>query len=344
MSSPLSRAVRDAQAHYKGRKPASPDIPTVWMGKDIIDGRVMPVLTIIFRTGGCRWGTCTMCGYVHDSLPSVSHENLLAQFEYAVSRCGEPEFAVKIFTSGSFLDEKEVEIRARDDILARFTAGGRVKKVIAETRPEFVTPGTLEGCREALGGIPFEVAIGIETSNDGIRKDCINKGFTFPDFRQASLTAKSLGVTTKAYLLLKPPFLAEGAAMRDAMRSVDDIVPYAGTISLNLCTVQAGTLVNEMWERGDYRPPWLWSAAEVLIRAKKAHPGTVIMSDPVGAGATRGPHNCRECSAAVASAIRAYSLSQDTSVLEKLTCGCKSHWEKVVEFEDFAFGAPLTTF
>ena len=58
--------------------------------------------------------------------------------------------------------------------------------------------------RAALGK-KFEVAIGLETSNDIIRKDCINKGFSFSDFTRASEVAKKNDVTVKAYLMQKPP-------------------------------------------------------------------------------------------------------------------------------------------
>ncbi|MDD1653614.1 MAG: TIGR01210 family radical SAM protein, partial [Methanomicrobiales archaeon] len=34
-----------------------------WGGKDRIGGEVLPSLTVIFRTGGCAWNRCLMCGY-----------------------------------------------------------------------------------------------------------------------------------------------------------------------------------------------------------------------------------------------------------------------------------------
>lgn len=72
--------------------------------------------------------------------------------------------------------------------------------------------------------------------------------------------------------MLKPLFLSEKQAMEDITRSIDDAAPYADTISINLCNVQKGTLVETLWEKGQYRPPWLWSIIEILQRAKAAHP------------------------------------------------------------------------
>ncbi len=337
----LTTAIQSIRSKHKPRF-NPPDKPTaVWTGKDLLDGKPVPSLTIIFRTQGCRWNNCTMCGYVYDSAQEPpSHDELIKQFEYAMSRCKDNEFIVKIFTSGSFLDDCEIAPATRKEMLSRLGADDRVKKVIAETRPEYVTKEKLSESIAALGK-RFEVAIGLETSNDMIRKDCINKGFSFSDFVRAGEVAKQEGAAVKAYLLLKPPFLSEGAAISDIIQSISDAAPYAETISINLCNVQKGTLVDEMFLRGDYRPPWLWSAVEVLKKGKEASPETIIMSDPVGAGSARGPHNCGKCDKDVAEAIRVFSLTQDTGVFSNLDCECRELWKKVVELEEFTFGAPI---
>ena len=337
----LTKVIRNIRAKQK-IKFNPPDRPTaVWTGKDILDGKPITALTIIFQTSGCRWNNCTMCGYVYDSARSPpSHDDLMKQFEHAMSRCKDEEFIVKIFTSGSFLDDSEISSSTRIEMLSRLRENDRVKKVIAETRPEYVTDEKLSAAKQALGK-KFEVAMGLETSNDVIRKDCINKGFSFSDFTRASEVARNNDVTVKAYLMQKPPFLSEGIAMNDMINSIKDAAPFARTISMNLCNVQKGTLVDEMFERGDYRPPWLWSAVEALKIGKESSPETVIMSDPVAAGSMRGPHNCGKCDNDVAEAIRIFSVTQDTAVFKNLDCDCKELWKKVVELEDFTFGAPL---
>ncbi len=333
--------MRNIRAKHK-LKPNPPDKPTaVWTGKDLLDGKPITALTIIFRTQGCRWNNCTMCGYVYDSAQQPpSHDELMKQFESAMSRCWDEEFIIKIFTSGSFLDDGEISSETRKEILSRLAEDDRVKKVIAETRPEYVTPEKLAHAVSALGK-RFEVAIGLETSSDVIRKDCINKGFRFSDFVRASEVAKKKDASVKAYLMLKPPFLSEGTAIDDMLQSINGTATHAGTISVNLCNVQKGTLVDEMFERGDYRPPWLWSAVEVLKKGKASNTETILMSDPVGAGSARGPHNCGKCDQDVAEAVRNFSLTQDAGVFDNLDCECRELWKKVVELEDFTFGAPL---
>jgi len=146
-----------------------------------------------------------MCGFIRDSAPTPP-------FEAAMVRRPEGKFMVKIFTSGSFPDPAEMPPAAGLEILRRLDADPDVTKVLLETRPEFVTSEAMADCRQAICK-KLEVAIGVETSNDRIRLDCINKGFLFEDFVRASRIAHQHDTTVKAYLLLKPPFLSEGVAI-----------------------------------------------------------------------------------------------------------------------------------
>jgi radical SAM enzyme (TIGR01210 family) len=320
-------------------KPRSPSEPVgFWTGEDLLDGKPVRSNTIIFRTKGCYWaqkGGCTMCGYSYDAATTPpTYEDIMAQYRSVEDKIDGS--VVKLFTSGSFFDKSEMPEKAREEILS--SLAGQAKKVIAETRPEFVTDHTMEGSKKLVPRL--EIAVGLETSNDRIRIECINKNFLFKDFVRASETAKKYGVTTKAYLLLKPPFISEKDALEDIVNSVLDAAPYAGTISINLCNVQRGTIVDELFAGKAYRPPWLWTIVEA-IRRVHGRTEAVIMSDPLAAGSARGPHNCYECDGAFADAIRKYSLTQDVSVFDNLRCDCRLQWEKVLELEGWTFGAPL---
>ena len=304
---------------------------SVWRSQDLVDGRTAQALTMILRTVGCRWNRCTMCGYAGEGAPA-SAEDLVVQFESAMERCSPEVTVVKIYTSGSFLDSEEMPAAARQEILRRLENAG-IKKLIIETRPEYVNPAGVEEC---LTHLQTEFAMGLETANDLIREQLIRKGFLFQDFVRASEMVHRLGGGVKAYLLMKPPHLTEGQALQDAIASAHAARPYADIISLNLCNVQRNTLVERMWERGEYRPPWLWSALEVL----KASPGPIIC-DPVGAGTRRGPHNCGQCDADLAEAIRKHDLTQDTGPFDDLHCQCKETWHELMELEEQSFGTPL---
>ena len=300
--------------------------PIIWKEKERLDGRIVDCLTVILRTKGCGWDKCYMCGYTNDAYPATKDE-LIQQIDMALEKADVG--VIKIFTSGSFFDDAEVPPEVRIYLLDRIREIG-IEKLIVESRPEFVKKEKLEDFR----GVNLEVGIGLESADDEIRELCINKGFRFEDFARAAETLREMNFRVKCYLLLKPPFLSEREAINDAVNSVKVVKDYADVVSLNLTNVQKGTLVERLWKAKLYRPPWLWSAVEVL---RKSHELNVeILSDPVAAGKLRGPHNCGKCDSMVAKAIRDFSLTQDIEKLENLECECIPKWKKALKLEDYS--------
>jgi len=320
-----------------------PHEPTrVWLDEDNTPDGVRQSLTIILNTGGCRWaraGGCTMCGYVAESVEggSVTHEALLDQIdvclEHEAQTAEEPAPLIKIYTSGSFLDERELSANSRKAIAETFSDRERI---VVESLPDFVEPEPLEAFRDV--GLETDVAIGLETATDRVRQDCVNKYFEFEDFIEASEVAQSVGAGIKAYLLLKPPFLAEQEAIDDMISSVERCAEFAHTVSMNPCNVQRYTMVDRLHYRGGYRPPWLWSVVEVL--EETADTPAIVVSDPVGDGSDRGPHNCGECDERVTTAIKDFDLRQDPSVFEEVSCACERTWETVCGAET-SYNLPL---
>ena len=315
-----------------------------WRGKDLYGGQILDTLTVIFRSGGCSWNRCRMCGYRHERYLDLPRdelaERMIRQVRWVKENFSDEDYQVlKIFTSGSFFDPDEVPPAVRRAVAEAF----RGKVVIAETRPEYVEIDALREFREGIDTgawtRPLSVAVGLETTNDLIRERSIDKGFSYADFLRAATVAHAAGAGMKAYLLMKPPFLTEREARDDMIRSIKDIASVADSISMNLCTVQSRTEVERLWKQQAYRPPYLWSVLDVLI-ASPVH----ILCDPVGGGQMRGPHNCGACDGPIVKGIGDYSLTGDVGLLRALReteCGCKEEWEFVLDQEE-PFCMPLT--
>ncbi len=309
-----------------------------WLDKELFweNNSVEYCLTIILRTRGCYWARkegCIMCGYNVESDARVTQQNLANQIDFVRKEVEKPEKLdkapkiIKVFTSGSFFDPSEVSEETRFKIY-NFVEEFGAEKLIVESRPEFVENAEEVSRRDFI----LEVGIGLESVDDFIRNRIINKGFTFESFRKASEFLKERGFGVKVYLLLKPPFVSEGEAIRDAVSSSKTLIEgeLADVISLNLTNVQSATYVEMLWRRGFYRPPWLWSAVEVLRNVKEM--GGLIISDPVAAGRKRGPHNCGKCDTGFASVIRKFSLTQNLRDLN-VGCDCRGWWEDYVVSE-----------
>lgn len=315
-----------------------------WKSKELHGKETIDCLTIIFKSGGCSWNRCTMCGYKSERYHKMPPEELSLKIKQQllwVLAEFKPESyqMVKIFTSGSFFDSTEVPCDARNAIGEAFKG----KIIIAESRTEYVKTDIVSefislidtGSHEK----PFFVAMGLETTNDYIREKCIDKGHTFDDFKTAVKNAKEADCGIKTYLMMKPPYLTESEALLDMQNSIRECTSYSDIISMNLCTVQNRTDVERLWKQKAYRPPYLWSVLKVLIESD-VH----IHCDPVGGGKKRGPHNCGKCDMEIVDAIREFSLTEDKGLLKTYFdrgCRCKDEWEFVLR-EEKPFCMPLT--
>jgi len=265
---------------------------------------------VILTTRGCQHYYsddlgCTMCGYNNDSAGETVPGDIIAgQFSAALAKhekeiAGAGNVVAKVFNSGSFFDEKEIPAGVQEQVLASLASLPTVQEVAVESRPEFISQESL--CRfkaklreDQLG----EVGIGLETWNDEIRLDFINKGFTRDQFMHVHEILKEHNVGTKVYLLLKPLFLDELAALIDARESMKHLLSLGvSTISINPAAIHANTVMERFWERGKYRPPWLWTAMLLLHEAftlPARDMNTLVLCDPVAGGKPRGAHNCRD--------------------------------------------------
>ncbi|AMM54303.1 archaeosine biosynthesis radical SAM protein RaSEA [Pyrococcus kukulkanii] len=307
-----------------------------WIGEDNVAGEPGKVLYVILPTIGCyryRLGkACYMCSYPAQSPKSTSQEKILNYFLEALSKIKgkEGRFAIRIFTSGSFFDSAEVRRETRRRIFKEIAKLDNVYEVVVETRSEIIKKEWVEELAEIVEGKWFEVALGLETANDDIAEVSINKGNTFEQFVRASEIIHDAGARVKTYLLLKPIFLSERDAIEDAKYSIERAEPYTDTFSINITNIQRGTLYEMIWEKGEYRPPWLWSVVKVLKWAKRRFPRKRFLSDPVGAGSIRGPHNCGD-DKTFERAIRKFSTTQDIKHLENLPSDCLENWKYIVD-------------
>jgi hypothetical protein len=310
-----------------------------WEGQDRYGDEVLPSLTIILKTSGCRHDRCRMCSYRHERYPG-GEDLVIDQLRWVQEHHDLPKVViVKLYTSGSFFDPCEVPATAARYAAELFSG----KLVISETRPEYVETSRLEEfiSRIDTGAFktPLTVAIGLETVTDTIREKSIDKGFSWDDFLQATKNARTAGAGVKACLLQKPLFLTEAEANDDMERSIRALEGIADAVSMNPCTVQKNTELEYYWQRGAYRPPYLWSVLSVLLSSP--YP---VTCDPVGGGRSRGPHNCGECDREIVDAVRNYSLTANRSplsvVFEK-ECACREEWEFVLAHER-PYSLPLT--
>ncbi|KPV47509.1 MULTISPECIES: archaeosine biosynthesis radical SAM protein RaSEA [Acidiplasma] len=260
---------------------------SVWKELDRLRGFPEKTVVCIFRTTGCAWyrfSACSMCGYFNDTSDNIIDENLFKQVDELYNSLGDAK-VVKIFTSGSFLDPREVSPSVRNYFFEKMK--GKVDKILVESRTEYIRKDILEDIKRH--NIPVRIAIGLESANDYIMKYSINKGSTLKKYLDAARLIKEEGFELRTYLLFKPPFISELSAIADVENSVKISAQYSNDISINPMNIQKNTLVEKLWKKGLYRPPRMISLARILIEMSgHKYP---VLSYPTGGGKERGVHD-----------------------------------------------------
>ncbi|MDR0912011.1 MAG: archaeosine biosynthesis radical SAM protein RaSEA [Methanobrevibacter sp.] len=313
-----------------------------WFNDDLLYSGIGKTVYIIVPTPGCSWalgdsGGCTMCSYISDcTLEPVDDNEIFELFKDEFEKYElVGQTAVKIFASGSFLNPLEVSINVRNNILKYLGENEFVSEVIVESRPEYVDESTIDDVFSFLGNKLFEISIGLESSNDFTREEKINKGFSKKDFERVINLINSLknkyNIKSKAYSLVKPILTNEKEAIDEAIETAK----YCGAIgvdriSFTPTTIHRGTLVEQLWRRGAYQPPWIWTTVEIInsVRNEIAIPSFM---DTSGFGSRRGPYNCKKCNKELKHRIIDSNLNQS---LIEYECDCKGEWKAIVSNAD----------
>jgi len=333
MTESVARAVARERRPPPGTPPTAREPVNLWSEDEAIGTDRVRAFVAILRTRGCYWADvkgCSMCGYARDTLGrSATAEELGTQLDRILERYRDEPY-VKVYTSGSFLDDREVDPTSRVRLAKAFH--GRARRLLFETLPEFATESAVGEIRDAFGG-ELEVALGLESTQPEVLSRLINKGETPTEYLAAADRIRSFGVRPKAYLLLKPPYLTETESVADVVQSVAVARSHFDAISVNPVHIQNGTVVEWLFRRGRYRPPWLWSLVEA-IRAGAADRGTTrLVTFPTAGGLPRGPHNCGRCDRTVLAALEEASLSQNFDPLAALSCECQAEYERLRNLE-----------
>ena len=336
----IAELSKDLKKEYKPKKRNFKNPIKCWSEKDIINKKIVDTFVIIFNTRGCSWALksgCSMCGYFNDSsFQNISEKDLLSQYKKAMERYNNEPF-VKIFNSGSFLDKSEISEKVRNKILIDLKR--KTKKISFESRPEYITKKTINEIKKIYEK-KIEIGIGLGTADDYIRKNMINKGFTYKTYKKSVDILQKNDIDVKTYVLIKPPFLTEKESITDAINTVKKIKDVSNVFSFNPCNVQRNTVVEILWKKNKYRPPWLFSVVEILKESKRIVGNNArLKCDVAGGGSIRGAHNCRICDNNYLKEIANFSLNQNIDVFKNLSCECKEKWLDQIDIENLGFGS-----
>jgi radical SAM enzyme (TIGR01210 family) len=208
--------------------PVDPFKPYGWFNeKERAPGGELKEVAAIFLTNRECPYTCLMCDlWKHTTDETLPSGAIPVQMEFALTKLS-PATHLKLFNSGSFFDPGAIPV---EDYTKIATLSSPFENVLVESHTAFIGDKCVEFSRMLQGQL--QVAIGLETVHPEILPR-LNKGMNLEDFNRSVGFLQSHGITSRAFILLRPPFLSEPEGIEWACRSID----FAFASGVDICSV-----------------------------------------------------------------------------------------------------------
>lgn len=246
---------------------------------------------------------------------------------------------LKVFNGGSFFQMPKA---VQEGIARRIAGSGRARRLVVEARAGLVTDEVLEPLREILGEIALTVRIGVETKDHHLRTKRLPKGQSYSQLLTASAVMLRWRVTSGGYVMLNPAPGLTGEQMVREARSTIEWILGSGADSLGMqevyfCAtcVEPGTLLEEEWLAGAFRPARLWDVFDVLTWAverygtrvhllpfEEARPYAAVPSNHVPRGIPQDLEGAQGCDRQFHTIFQRFRETMDPRVLEPPDCSC----------------------
>ena len=254
----------------------------VEINKFFYEGKTVDRVMIVLRSNGCQHyktnGGCSMCAHLNGAplKEKITHKNYVEQWNSVLDGSfvekTDKEFnlndypVVCVYNLGSLLNPEEISVKTVQYIFSTLNKYKGVKKVIIESRAEYVTEDILSAIRKVYDGV-VEVGIGVESTNFLIRELCHHKAIENTQIiSDAVALLHKYNMKALAYVNFKPIFLTESEAIEDAIKtSVDCFKDFNfDAVSVEPTSLQENSLANYLYDLGLYRVPWLWSLRDII--------------------------------------------------------------------------------
>jgi radical SAM enzyme (TIGR01210 family) len=194
--------------------------------EQISSGTVEDVATIFLTNKECPF-TCLMCDLWKNTTDHrVPPGAIPDQIEWALGQMLATRH-IKLYNSGNFFDNQAIppeDFQAIASLLRDF------ETVIVESHPKLINRKALE-FRNMLKA-ELQVAIGLETVHPKVLP-LLNKRMGLKDFEQSVKYLNTNNIQSRAFILLRPPFLSEEEGILWAKKSMD----FAFNCGVECCVV-----------------------------------------------------------------------------------------------------------
>jgi radical SAM enzyme (TIGR01210 family) len=220
-------------------------------------GTIEDITTIFLTNKECPF-TCLMCDLWKNTTDvRVPAGAISGQIEWALDQLP-PSKHLKLYNSGNFFDKQAIPVEDYTKIASLVKGFGTL---IVESHPRLINDKVLH-FRDILSA-ELQVAIGLESVHPDVLPR-LNKRMELADFRKSVEFLNKIGIRSRAFILLRPPFLEEDEGIHWAKRSID----FAFECGVECCVViptrTGNGALDWLQSKGQFTPPDIKSLEEVL--------------------------------------------------------------------------------
>lgn len=234
-----------------------------------VSGSVEDTAVIFLTNSECPY-RCLMCDlWKNTTNEPVPAGAIPGQIEWALNRLA-PARHLKLYNSGNFFDKRAIPVEDYEKIASLVE---NFQTLIIENHPGQIKENCLD-FRNMLKPV-LQVAMGLETVHDEILAR-LNKRMDLKDFEKAVRFLNKHDIQSRAFILLRPPFLSEQEGIYWAKKSID----FAFQSGVECCTVipvRAGNgAMDYLLQKGYFTPPGIPSLEEVMEYGLRLKSGRVF--------------------------------------------------------------------
>ena len=274
-----------------------------------VSGKIEDIAVIFLTNNECPF-RCLMCDLWKNTTDRPFPVGAIPeQIEWALNQLP-PVRHIKLYNSGSFLDVNAIPVK---DYPAIASLVNGFETVIIESHPKFINEKSLV-FRDMLEP-KLHIALGLETVHPEILQR-LNKRMDLKDFEFAVRFLNRNSILSRAFILLRPPFLSESEGIHWAKKSID----FAFQSGVECCTVipvRAGNGgMDYLFQHNLFSPPDIRSLENVIEYGIQLKAGR-IFSDVWDIEKFSG---CPKC--VVQRKRRLVEMNLYQKVLASVTCNC----------------------
>lgn len=220
-------------------------------------GKIEDVATIFLSNKECPF-SCLMCDlWKNTTDEKVPSGAIPKQIEWALNQLPATPH-IKLYNSGNFFDVQAVPADDYKDIASQLKD---FETVIVESHPKLINHKALQ-FRDLLDS-ELQVAIGLETIHPEVLPK-LNKSMELADYRKSIKYLNENGIKSRAFILLRPPFLTEDEGIEWTKRSLDFAVDCGVECCVIIPTRSGNGAMDILHKEGHFSPPDIKSLEEVL--------------------------------------------------------------------------------